>query len=143
MGEHSYEPVASFRLRLPEGREFVAKTKLRRVIVEAFEAHLDKVQLIGVNSQDMTTEEAHRVAVRYAEEFGLDRRPLDRWLRLRLAQRRAGREELLERAGAGDLSTPPIGRDGPVPAVEINYTADDHLPSYVSVQFDWTKLGPG
>lgn len=58
VGEHSYEPVASFRIRLPEGREFVAKTKLTRVIVEAFEAHLDKVQFIGVNSQDMTTEEA-------------------------------------------------------------------------------------
>ncbi len=62
---------------------------------------------------------------------------------MRLAQRRAGREELLERVGTGGVLAKSIGRDGPAPLVQINYTADDHLPSYVSVQFDWTKLWPG
>ncbi len=104
--------------------------------------HGDQVDYIQVDLADRSTEDAYRVALRYAEQFGLDRKGLDLWYRKRLEGRRSGREELLDRAQAGGFEGR-LGADGPEPIVQINYSADDARPSIVSIQFDWAHSSLG
>jgi len=89
--------------------------------------HGDQVDYIQVGLADRSTEDAYRVALRYAEQFGLDRKGLDLWYRKRLEGRRSGREELLDRA------RPVASKGGSVPTVQSRSSRSTTPP---------TTLGP-
>jgi hypothetical protein len=118
-------PVEEVRIELPEGKSFAAGGDVVHDIT------LDRreriVRNVQIDSHPRSAEDAHELAVRWAEEWGLPREPLDRWR-------------------DGDAKTPAItsarrgeriGDEGPLPAVEIRNSFEDDRPALVSLQFYW------
>ena len=120
-------PVESVRIELPEGRAFVAG---EGVVHDVTLDRRDRVvRNVQIDSHPRSEEDAHELAVRWAEEWGLSREPLDRWR-------------------DGETKTPVItsarreeriGESGPVPALEIRNSFVDERPALVSLQFYWPE----
>jgi hypothetical protein len=118
-------PVERVRIELPGGRSFESDGDVVHDIT------LDRrdrvVRNVQIDSHPRSEADAHELAVRWAEEWGISRAPLDRWR-------------------DGDTKTPVItsarpveriGDGGPVPTVEIRNSFEDDSPALVSLQFYW------
>jgi hypothetical protein len=118
-------PVGSVRIELPGGRSFSAAADVVRDVT------LDRsdrvVRGVLIDSEPRSAADAHELAVRWAEEWGLSREPLDRW--------RAGGAQTPVITSARREER--IGESGPVPSVEIRKSFHDELPALVSLQFYW------
>jgi hypothetical protein len=118
-------PVGAVRIELPEGRTFAAEEGVvHDVTLDRRERLVRNVQ---IDSHPRSEADAHELAVRWADEWGLSRDPLDRWR-------------------DGETTTPVIssarreeriGESGPVPAVEIRNSFVDERPALVSLSFYW------
>jgi hypothetical protein len=118
-------PVDSVSIRLPEGKSFASDGDV------VHDLTLDRrgkvVRGLQIDSHPRSAEDAHKLAVSWASEWGLSREPLDRWR-------------------DGDTKTPVItssrreariGDDGPLPTVEIRNSFVDERPALVSLEFFW------
>ena len=118
-------PVGEVRIELPEGRAFAAGRDVVHDITLDRRDHV--VRNLQIDSNPRSASDAHELAVRWAEDWGLSREPLDRWR-------------------DGETKTPVItsarveeriGDSGPVPALEIRNSFVDERPALVSLQFYW------
>ncbi|MGH8908569.1 MAG: hypothetical protein ACRD0K_19245 [Egibacteraceae bacterium] len=126
-------PIASVEIDLPQGRAFHADDDIRAMYLNR---EGDEVRSILVKFEKATTEAAYERAVALAREWDLQTNQLDSWFAERKAQRAAGDEDLMSTT----LATNPDAQLTPgVPDVslEILYSFDDELPSYVAVEFFW------
>jgi hypothetical protein len=118
-------PVGPVRIQLPGGRSFVADDDVVRDVT------LDRrdrvVRGVQIDSEPRSAADAHELAVRWAEEWGLSREPLDRW-------RDGGTKTPVITSARREER---IGESGPVPSVEIRKSFRDELPALVSLQFYW------
>ena len=117
-------PVEEVRIELPEGRSFDSDGEVvHDVTLDRRERIVRNVQ---IDSHPRSAEDAHALAVRWAEEWGLSREPLDRW-------RDNGKTPAITSAPGGKR----IGDAGPVPTVEIRNSFEDESPALVSLSFYW------
>jgi hypothetical protein len=118
-------PVEQVRIALPEERAFESDGDVVHDIT------LDRrdrtVRNVQIDSHPRGEEDAHALAVRWADEWGLSREPLDRW-------RDGGAKTPAITSGR---PAERIGAEGPVPAVEIRNSFQDDNPALVSLQFYW------
>jgi hypothetical protein len=118
-------PVEQVRIALPDGRSFEADGDTVHDIT------LDRrdriVRNLQIDSHPRSEADAHELAVRWAEEWGLSREPLDRW------RDGAAKTPAITSGRPGER----VGDDGPVPAVEIRNSFEDDRPALVSLQFYW------
>jgi hypothetical protein len=118
-------PVESVRIELPDGRAFEAE---EGVVHDVTLDRRDRVvRNVQIDSHPRSEEDAHELAVRWAEEWDLSREPLDRW--------RDGETKTPVITSARPAER--IGESGPVPALEIRNSFVDERPALVSVQFYW------
>jgi hypothetical protein len=118
-------PVGSVRIALPDGRTFTAEEGVvHDVTLDRRERVVRNVQ---IDSHPRSEADAHELAVRWAEEWGLSREPLDRW--------RDGETKTPVISSARREER--IGESGPVPAVEIRSSFVDERPALVSLSFYW------
>jgi hypothetical protein len=118
-------PVGRVRIELPAGRSFESDGDVVHDIT------LDRrgrvVRNVQIDSHPRSEAGAHELALRWAEQWGLSREPLDRW--------RDGA------TGTPAITSAPLGErigdDGPVPAIEIRNSFEDERPALVSLQFHW------
>jgi hypothetical protein len=82
---------------------------------------------VQIDSHPRSEADAHELAVRWAEKWGLSREPLDR---LRAG---ATKTPVITSARPADR----IGDGGPLPTVEIRNSFEDDRPALVSLQFYW------
>jgi hypothetical protein len=117
--------VGSVRIELPEGRAFDAEEGVVHDVTLDRRGRL--VRNVQIDSHPRSEADAHELALRWAEEWGLSREPLDRW--------RDGETKtpVLTSARRADR----IGGSGPVPALEIRNSFADERPALVSLQFYW------
>jgi hypothetical protein len=128
------EPVDSVRIRLPAGRAFEASDGVRAV---GLERKGDEVTTVQLDSEPQSTDDAYQLALRWAKEWDLPRRPLDDWYRDRRAGRERGQEDLTSTALATAGPDERIGESGPVPSIRILHSFMDDRPSLVSLRFFW------
>jgi hypothetical protein len=118
-------PVESVRIALPEGRSFASDPGV------VHDVTLDRrdrlVRNVQIDSKPRSRADAHELAVRWAEEWGLSREPLDRW-------RDGGSKTPVITSARREER---IGDSGPVPALEIRNSFVDEQPALVSLQFYW------
>jgi hypothetical protein len=118
-------PVEQVRIELPAGRSFESDGDTVHDIT------LDRrdriVRNLQIDSHPRSEADAHELAVRWAEEWGLSREPLDRW------RDGAAKTPAITSAPGGER----IGENGPVPTVEIRNSFEDENPALVSLQFYW------
>jgi hypothetical protein len=118
-------PVDEVRIELPGGRSFEAGGDVVHDIT------LDRrdriVRNVQIDSHPRSAADAHELAVRWAEDWGLSREPLDRW--------RDGATKTPAITSA--RRTDRIGDTGPLPTVEIRNSFQDDRPALVSLQFYW------
>lgn len=128
----AFEDGALVRLTLPEGR--------------VYEERVDKVagRRVGATIVDLTliypamsTEDAYKLARRLGREWEMDLTNIDRWYERRMAQRRAGDEDLSDTAFTGTPHSDPIGAGGPRPAIEVLNSFNDERPVRVNLVFVW------
>ena len=125
------EPVESVRIRFPGGKTFASDGDVVHDVTLAREsAQAEQVDYIQIDSHPRTSEDAYRLAVRWAEEWGLPREPLDDWSK---GGQAGGALTTATRAEAGP--------GGVIPAVEIRNSFEDERPSLVSLQFSWAPGG--
>lgn len=118
-------PVGQVRIELPEGRSFESDgDTVHDITLNRRERTVRNVQ---IDSHPRSEEEAHALAVRWAEQWGLSREPLDRW--------RDGATKTPAITSGRPVDR--IGDGGPVPAVEIRNSFQDDKPALVSLQFYW------
>jgi hypothetical protein len=118
-------PVGTVKIRLPEGKSFASDGEVVHDLTLDRRDHV--VRGLQIDSHPRSAEEAHTLAVRWADEWGLSREPLDRWR-------------------DGETKTPVItssrreeriGANGPLPTVEIRNSFVDERPALVSLEFFW------
>jgi len=118
-------PVEEVRIALPQGRSFESDGETVHDIT------LDRrdrvVRNVQIDSHARSEADAHELAVRWADEWGLSREPLDRW------RDGAAKTPAITSGRPSDR----IGEDGPVPAVEVRNSFEDDNPALVSLQFYW------
>ena len=120
-------PVEQVRIALPEERAFESDGDVVHDIT------LDRrdrtVRNVQIDSHPRSEEDAHALAVRWADEWGLSREPLDRW------RDGAAKTPAITSGRPAER----IGEDGPVPVVEIRNSFQDDNPALVSLQFYWPE----
>ena len=120
-------PVEQVRIALPEERAFESDGDVVHDIT------LDRrdrtVRNVQIDSYPRSEEDAHALAVRWADEWGLSREPLDRW------RDGAAKTPAITSGRPAER----IGEDGPVPVVEIRNSFQDDNPALVSLQFYWPE----
>jgi hypothetical protein len=118
-------PVEEVRIELPVGRSFSSDGETVHDIT------LDRrdrvVRNVQIDSHPMSEAAAHDLAVRWAEEWGLSRAPLDRW------RDGGAKTPVITSAQRADR----IGDAGPLPTVEVRNSFEDERPALVSLQFYW------
>jgi hypothetical protein len=118
-------PVEEVRIELPDGRTFESDGDVVHDIT------LDRrdriIRNVQIDSHPRSEADAHQLAVRWADEWGLSRVPLDRW--------RDGATSTPVITSARPVER--IGDGGPVPTVEIRNSFEDDSPALVSLQFYW------
>jgi hypothetical protein len=117
-------PVDEVRIELPEGRSFESDGEVVHDITLDRRGRI--VRNVQIDSHPRSAADAHKLAVRWAGEWGLSREPLDRW-------RENGKTPAITSAPAGKR----IGDAGPVPTVEIRNSFEDERPALVSLSFYW------
>lgn len=127
------QPVASVRIKLPRGVVFAPDVPINDVIMNRDGEYVEIVQVFAEKS---SASAAHALATRWAKQFDLSTRGLDEWYESR---RRGG--DPLERAQAGGFDRLG-GKDGPIPIVRIEYSADDALPSVATFELQWVPPDP-
>jgi hypothetical protein len=118
-------PVEQVRIELPGGRSFESDGDTVHDIT--LDRRERTVRNLLIDSHPRSEEGAHALAVRWAEEWGLSREPLDRW--------RDGATKTPAITSGRPVDR--IGDGGPVPAVEIRKSFQDDNPALVSLQFYW------
>ena len=82
-------PVEQVRIELPEGRSFESDGDVVHDIT------LDRreriVRNVQIDSHPRSAADAHELAVRWAQDWGLSREPLDRWREAPRRRRRSRR----------------------------------------------------
>ena len=96
------------------------------------------VTYIQIDSDQLTTDGAYRLAVDWATEWDLPREPLDTWHQARLAGRARGTEDIRSTVMTIRPGSRPVG-DAPVATVEIRYSFNPERPSLASLQFYWGR----
>jgi hypothetical protein len=118
-------PVDEVRIELPEGRSFESDGEVVHDIT------LDRrdriVRNVQIDSHPRSAADAHELAVRWADRWGLSREPLDSW------RDGATKTPVITSARRAQR----IGDAGPLPAVEIRNSFDDERPALVSLSFYW------
>jgi hypothetical protein len=118
-------PVDEVRIELPEGRSFRSDGEVVHDIT------LDRrdrvVRNVQIDSHPRSAADAHELAVRWADEWGLSREPLDNW------RDGATKTPVITSARPAER----IGDGGPVPTVEIRNSFEDANPALVSLSFYW------
>lgn len=130
------KPVDSVRIALPGGRSFEAAGNIAAVYLHR---EGERVNEITINSVPMTTDDAYKLASKWAREWNLDTRRLDEWHAERVAQRKRGNEDKTSTAEAGNNKEFVGGKNGPNPSVEIQYSFRDDKPSIVALDFFWPR----
>ena len=120
-------PVGEVRIALPEGRSFESDGDTVHDIT--LDRRGDPVRNVQIDSHPRSAADAHELAVKWAEEWGLSREPLDRW--------RDGATKTPAITSGRPVER--IGEDGPVPIVEIRNSFQDESPALVSLQFYWPE----
>ncbi len=118
-------PVDEVRIELPEGRSFESDGEVVHDIT------LDRrdriVRNVQIDSHPRSATDAHELAVRWADKWGLSREPLDSW------RDGATKTPVITSARRAQR----LGDAGPLPAVEIRNSFDDERPALVSLSFYW------
>lgn len=126
------EPIQSVRIRFPRGRVFVSDGDVVHDVTLAREDDAAKeIDLIQIDSHPRTTEDAYRLAVRWAEQWRLPHASLDDWYEGRV------KTPVLTTATRAEA-----GPGGLVPAIEIRYSFNDERPALVSLRFSWAPESP-
>jgi hypothetical protein len=118
-------PVEDVRIGLPDDRSFESDGDTVHDIT--LDRRGETVRNVQIDSHPRSPEDAHELAVRWADEWGLSREPLDRW--------RDGASKTP--AITSGRPNEPVGDGGPVPTVEIRNSFEDERPALVSLQFYW------
>jgi hypothetical protein len=118
-------PVEQVRIGLPDGRSFESDGETVHDIT--LDRRGNTVRNVQIDSHPRGEEDAHALAVRWAEEWDLSSVPLDRW------RDGAAKTPAITSGRPGER----IGTEGPVPAVEIRNSFEDERPALVSLQFYW------
>lgn len=126
-------PIDSVKIRLPGGKVFTGGDELHNV---SLTRDRDVVTELQIDTKPLTTDEAYRVALRRADEWGLPRGPIEEWHRERLAQRERGKEDI-DSTALSTVSGLTVGEGGPNPSLKILSSFVDDRPSIVSVRFFW------
>lgn len=136
----SLEPIESVRIRLPAGK-LLQDDRVRSIILHRKARGPDPlpgaegeiVDYVQVDSDPLSYEDAHRLAVAYAEQFDLPRAPLDGWLK----RREQGVDPVTDNTATTVQNQRLGGKDGPAPYLELGYSTNDERPGAVSMQFFW------
>jgi hypothetical protein len=115
------DPVESVSIRLPKGRRFEGDGEVVHDV--SLERRGDSVQTVQVDSYPRASDEAYRLALSWADEWGLPTEPLASW-----------REDASRVVQTSVTEEGRIGPDGPVPTVQIRPAEDG---GRVSLQFYW------
>jgi hypothetical protein len=118
-------PVDEVRIELPEERSF--KSDGEGVHDITLDRRDRVVRNVQIDSHPRSAADAHELAARWADEWGLSREPLDSW------RDGATKTPVITSARPAER----IGDGGPVPAVEIRNSFDDDSPALVSLSFYW------
>ena len=115
------DPVDRVSIRLPEGRRFAGDGELVHDV--SLERRGRTVQTVQIDSYPKPDDDAYRLAVRWAEEWGLPTEPLTAW--------RDGGDSTVQ---TSVTESGRIGPKGPVPTVQIRPAEDG---GRASLQFYW------
>ena len=115
------DPVDRVSIRLPEGRRFAGDGELVHDV--SLERRGRTVQTVQIDSYPKPDDDAYRLAVRWAEEWGLPTEPLTAW--------RDGGDSPVQ---TSVTESGRIGPKGPVPTVQIRPAEDG---GRASLQFYW------
>jgi len=101
----------------------------------------DRIRDIRVQFPKEGTDQAYERAVELAHVWDVDPANLDQWHDRRLAQRKAGDEDLTDTFGAetGGPTDPVGGPGGPLVSVEVLYSFDDSAPAIAAIAFFWPR----
>jgi hypothetical protein len=122
------EGVESIRIELPDDRIFEADTDIHDVTIGT---QGEKLQLVAVEFQPQSVEDAYRRAVALAEEWDIPTANIDKWYRI--ASRPNDDLTTQGLSGSRDVIG---GPGGPRPYVELR-PFDEDAPALVSFQFQW------
>lgn len=134
------KPVDSVRIALPGGRSFEAAGNVAAVFLHREGERVDE---ITIDSVPMSTDDAYKLASKWAREWNLDTRRLDEWHAERVAQRKRGKEDKSSTAEAANNKEFVGGQDDPNPSVEVQYSFRDDKPSIVALDFFWPRPKSG
>jgi hypothetical protein len=115
------DPVKRVSIRLPEGRRFTGDGGLVHDV--SLERNGRTVQTVQIDSHPRPDEDAYQLAARWAQEWGLPTEPLAAW--------REGGDATVQ---SSVTESGRIGREGPIPTVQIRAAEDG---GRVSLQFFW------
>jgi hypothetical protein len=115
------DPVGRVSIRLPEGRRFSGDGELVHDV--SLERRGRTVQTVQIDSHPRPADDAYRLAVRWAEEWGLPTEPLADW-----------QEDGDSTVQTSVTESGRIGPAGPVPTVQIRPAENG---GRVSLQFFW------
>ena len=115
------DPVDRVSISLPEGRRFAGDGELVHDV--SLERRGRTVQTVQIDSYPKPEDDAYRLAVRWAEEWGLPTEPLTAW--------RDGGDRTVQ---TSVTESGRIGPKGPVPTVQIRPAEDG---GRASLQFYW------
>jgi hypothetical protein len=113
--------VNGVSIRLPEGRRFTGDGDLVHDV--SLERSGGTVQTVQIDSHPRPKDDAYRLAVRWAEDWGLPTEPLAAW-----------REDGDSTVQTSVTESGRIGPEGPVPTVQIRPAEDG---GRASLQFFW------
>jgi hypothetical protein len=116
-------PVERVSIRLPEGRRFTGDGDLVHDV--SLERDGRTVQTVQIDSHPRPDEDAYTLAARWAEEWGLPRKPLAAW--------REGRDSTVQTSVTQSGRIEP---EGPIATVQIRPAEDG---GRVSLQFYWAE----
>ncbi len=135
------EPVESVRIRLP-GNDVLKMTERASDVILYRRSNGpellpppegDVLTEIEVYTVPLGVEDAYRRALAYADQFGLSRAPLQGWRR----RRERGADDVTDRTTTAASERHLGAKDGPIPDVELLYSANEERPWVVKVALYW------
>lgn len=123
-------PIASVHFAFPGGREFTATGKDVLRVSPFRKGRV--VSEINVMSHPETVDGAYALATRWAREFGIPTKPLERW-------HAAGGKA--RNVVAYDTHQQRLGKDGPLPSLKLLSSFEDAKPVSVELSFFWPRAG--
>ena len=135
------KPVESVRIRLPANEVMEMTDRASDVTLyrrsngpEPLPGPEGEIlEQIEAITEPLGVEDAYRRALAYADQFGLSRAPLEGWRK----RRNQGADDVTDRTATAGTARLRGAKDGPIPTVELLYSANDERPWVVMVAFYW------